>query len=197
MQAIQSATILPAQVMKQDKTSGSIKAGKKADLLILDADPLASIRNIRKVNMVFKEGQAYQPHILRKMVGFANWSGLVFTYPHAGFSGINPSFISHAPRSRSSETVVLLHLLILRCGWTFILRTSSRCCFLLLLVRIYRNLKGRRCCEPTRHLYSMGLPPALRWLIFDEGIFFTCWFAIQMSNLMYLQARVVITGIYT
>lgn len=72
MQAIQTATITPAQVMKMDKTTGSIKAGKQADLVILDANPLTGIRNIRKVHMIIKEGQQYDPHVLHKMVGFAN-----------------------------------------------------------------------------------------------------------------------------
>jgi len=72
MQAIQTATITPAQVMKMDKTTGSIKAGKQADLLILDANPLTEIRNIRKVHLVIKEGQQYDPHVLHKMVGFGN-----------------------------------------------------------------------------------------------------------------------------
>jgi hypothetical protein len=72
MQAIQTATITPAQVMQLDKTTGSIKAGKQADLVILDANPLTEIRNIRKVFMVIKEGQTYDPHVLHKMVGFKN-----------------------------------------------------------------------------------------------------------------------------
>jgi len=70
LQAIQSATIVPAQVMQMDKASGSIDIGKQADLLILDADPLTEMRNIRKVFMVIKEGQQYNPAVLRKMVGF-------------------------------------------------------------------------------------------------------------------------------
>lgn len=72
MQALQSATIVPAQVMKMDAKTGSVKAGKQADLLILDADPLTEIRNVRKVNLVIKEGQAYDPHVLHRMVGFGN-----------------------------------------------------------------------------------------------------------------------------
>ena len=72
MEALQTASIIPAQVMKMDKTTGSIKAGKQADLLILDADPLTEIRNIRKVNTVIKEGQVYDPHALHQMVGFNN-----------------------------------------------------------------------------------------------------------------------------
>ena len=72
LQAIQTATITPAQVMKMEKTTGSIKAGKKADLIILDANPLTEIRNIRKVHTVIKEGQEYDPHVLHKMVGFGN-----------------------------------------------------------------------------------------------------------------------------
>ncbi|MGC4104118.1 amidohydrolase family protein [Ferruginibacter sp.] len=70
LQALQSATIVPAQVMHMDNISGSITVGKHADLVILDADPLTEMRNIRKVYKVVKEGQLYDPGTLRKMVGF-------------------------------------------------------------------------------------------------------------------------------
>lgn len=70
MEAIQTATIVPAQVMNMDKRTGSIKAGKQADLLIVDGDPLKEIRNIRNVWMVIKEGQQYDPVVLHRMVGF-------------------------------------------------------------------------------------------------------------------------------
>jgi imidazolonepropionase-like amidohydrolase len=70
LEALQTATIIPAQVMNMDKQSGSVKAGKQADLLILDADPLSDISNTRKVWKVIKEGQVYDPGVLHKMVGF-------------------------------------------------------------------------------------------------------------------------------
>ncbi len=72
LQAIQTATITPAQVMNMDKITGSVKAGKKADLIILNANPLTEIRNIRNVNTVIKDGEVYNPHQLHKMVGFGN-----------------------------------------------------------------------------------------------------------------------------
>ena len=72
MEALQTATIIPATVMGMDKITGTIRAGRHADLLILDADPLADIRNIRKVWKVIKEGQEYDPHVLHRMVGFKN-----------------------------------------------------------------------------------------------------------------------------
>ena len=71
LQAIQTATIVPAQVMNIDKQTGSIKTGKQADLIIIDGDPLQQIRNIRNVWMVIKEGQQYDPMALHKMVGFS------------------------------------------------------------------------------------------------------------------------------
>jgi imidazolonepropionase-like amidohydrolase len=70
MEALQAATIVPAQVMKMDKQTGSIQPGKQADLVIIDGDPLKEIRNIRNVWMVIKEGQQYDPVVLHKMVGF-------------------------------------------------------------------------------------------------------------------------------
>jgi imidazolonepropionase-like amidohydrolase len=70
MQAIQTATIVPAHVMNMDKRTGSVKAGKQADLLIVNGDPLKEIRNIRNVWMVIKDGQQYDPGALHRMVGF-------------------------------------------------------------------------------------------------------------------------------
>jgi len=70
LQALQTATITPAKVMGMDKTNGSIRAGKQANLLILDANPLTEIRNIRQVHAVIKDGQQYDPQVLHSMVGF-------------------------------------------------------------------------------------------------------------------------------
>jgi imidazolonepropionase-like amidohydrolase len=71
MQAIQTATITPAQVMKLDKSSGSVTEGKHADLTIVDGDPLNNIRDIRKVTVSIKGGQVYNPVKLHQLVGFS------------------------------------------------------------------------------------------------------------------------------
>jgi imidazolonepropionase-like amidohydrolase len=56
MQAIQSATQVPAQLIHVDYKLGTLQPGRLADLLILDADPLADIRNIEKIDKVVKNG---------------------------------------------------------------------------------------------------------------------------------------------
>jgi Amidohydrolase family len=70
MQAIQTATITPAKVMKMDKVTGSIETGKRADIIIVDGDPLQNIRNIRKIESIIKDGNIYDPAILHKVAGF-------------------------------------------------------------------------------------------------------------------------------
>jgi imidazolonepropionase-like amidohydrolase len=70
MQAIRTATITPASVMKMDKETGSVEVGKKADIIIVDGDPLTTIRDIRKVTTVIKGGKIYDPGMLHKLVGF-------------------------------------------------------------------------------------------------------------------------------
>ncbi|MEP6611081.1 MAG: amidohydrolase family protein [Mucilaginibacter sp.] len=70
MQAIRTATITPASVMKMDKETGSVEVGKNADIIIVDGDPLTTIRDIRKVSIVIKGGKIYDPGMLHKLVGF-------------------------------------------------------------------------------------------------------------------------------
>jgi len=70
LQAIQTATRVPARVMKLDQETGSIEAGKAADLLILDADPLVDISNIRTGRWVVRGGRMYECHQLWEFAGF-------------------------------------------------------------------------------------------------------------------------------
>lgn len=50
---------------------GTVAPGKKADLVLLSADPLADIGNLEKVEWVMKGGVIYQPEELRRLRGQA------------------------------------------------------------------------------------------------------------------------------
>jgi len=70
MEAIQAATIVPARIMGLDKDLGTVEAGKRADLIILDGNPLESVHNIRKVKYVITNGRMYDCAALWRSVGF-------------------------------------------------------------------------------------------------------------------------------
>jgi imidazolonepropionase-like amidohydrolase len=70
LEAIQTTTITPARVMKLDNEVGTIEPGKRADLIILDADPLDNISNIRKVRFVMTQGRLFDCARLWESVGF-------------------------------------------------------------------------------------------------------------------------------
>ncbi len=53
LEALQAATIVPARAMKVDADSGSLEVGKRADLDVLDANPLDDIHNVRTVRQVW------------------------------------------------------------------------------------------------------------------------------------------------
>ncbi len=58
MEAITIATLDNARFMGQDHDIGSLAAGKMADIILLDEDPLAKIENIATVSTVIKGGDA-------------------------------------------------------------------------------------------------------------------------------------------
>ncbi len=70
MQALQSATKVPAEVMGLSADVGTIAVGKRADLLVLDANPLDAIANVRTGRWVVSNGRMYECAGLRKSVGF-------------------------------------------------------------------------------------------------------------------------------
>ena len=70
MEAIQSATIVSARAMGLERESGTIESGKRADLALIDGDPLAGIREIRKVVRVVANGRLYDSGKLWRSVGF-------------------------------------------------------------------------------------------------------------------------------
>jgi imidazolonepropionase-like amidohydrolase len=56
MQAIQSATISAAQLLRWEDRVGSIAPGKYADLVAVEGDAMADLRSFRKVGFVMKGG---------------------------------------------------------------------------------------------------------------------------------------------
>jgi imidazolonepropionase-like amidohydrolase len=58
LEAIRSATQFGAVLLGCDDRIGTVEPGKSADLVVLAADPLESIPNIRKVERVFVRGAA-------------------------------------------------------------------------------------------------------------------------------------------
>jgi len=70
MQAIKTATITPAKVMRMQAKTGSIAAGKNADIIIVNGNPLQNIRSIRNVETVIKNGDVYSPLQLHRLAGF-------------------------------------------------------------------------------------------------------------------------------
>ena len=70
LQAIESATRVAAESMGLAKDTGTIEAGKRADLIVLDANPLANISNIRKLRWVIANGRIMEPAKLWAEAGF-------------------------------------------------------------------------------------------------------------------------------
>ncbi len=70
LEAIQSATIVSARAMKLDREVGTVEPGKRADLILVDGNPLENISDIRKVSRVVANGWMYSSAAMWSSVGF-------------------------------------------------------------------------------------------------------------------------------
>jgi imidazolonepropionase-like amidohydrolase len=71
VEALQTATLNPAVYLGLAERLGTIEAGKVADLVLLDANPLDDIRNTRKVAAVVLRGRYLARADLDKLLGDA------------------------------------------------------------------------------------------------------------------------------
>src|ERR1700723_3902902 len=60
MQAIQAATVNAADLIGHSELFGSITPGKSADIIAVNGDPIADIRELEHVRFVMKEGKVYK-----------------------------------------------------------------------------------------------------------------------------------------
>lgn len=67
-EALRSATLAPAEFLGLQRALGTVEVGKLADLVLLDADPLADIRNTRRIRAVVVNGRLHDRAALDAML---------------------------------------------------------------------------------------------------------------------------------
>lgn len=68
LQAVQTATVNPARMLGREKRQGTIEIGRRADLVLLDADPLTDIRHTRRIAAVIVRGRLLAKPDIDRMI---------------------------------------------------------------------------------------------------------------------------------
>lgn len=71
LQALQAATLTPAKVLNKANDLGTIQAGKLADLVLLDGNPLDDIRNTQRIRAVILNGKLLDKAALDRLLADA------------------------------------------------------------------------------------------------------------------------------
>jgi imidazolonepropionase-like amidohydrolase/Tol biopolymer transport system component len=71
LEAIRAATINGAEYIGMEKDLGSLEAGKLADLIIMDKNPLENIQNSESILMVMKNGRLYDAESMNEIGNYS------------------------------------------------------------------------------------------------------------------------------
>ena len=69
IQVLRSATVNGARALGREQELGVVERGRLADLVILDADPMADVQNLATAYRVVKDGKVYDPRELLRSIG--------------------------------------------------------------------------------------------------------------------------------
>lgn len=72
-EVLRMATLISAQVAGKADEFGTIAAGKKANMILVEGNPVTNISDIRKVMLTIKNGNLYYPRELYASYGFGFW----------------------------------------------------------------------------------------------------------------------------
>lgn len=74
-EAITAATLRPAEILGLDQEQGTLAVGRRADLVLLAADPLQDIRNTRRIVAVIQAGRLHDRAALDALLGAVEAAG--------------------------------------------------------------------------------------------------------------------------
>jgi imidazolonepropionase-like amidohydrolase len=72
MEALKAVTSVAARYIRRADDIGSVAAGRYADFLVVDGDPLRDVRELRKLTTVYRGGVAHDPQALLARVPQVN-----------------------------------------------------------------------------------------------------------------------------
>lgn len=72
LEAIKSATVIPAEFFSLQDEMGTVDVGKKADLVLLNANPLENIANTKQIAAVVSKGRVFTPIELSELISAAH-----------------------------------------------------------------------------------------------------------------------------
>jgi hypothetical protein len=72
-EVLQKATIISARLAGKESELGTVEVGKKANLVLVQGDPVKNISDIRKVEFTMKGGHLYDAKALYASYGFGFW----------------------------------------------------------------------------------------------------------------------------